>query len=460
MTDPVAPATRDDEAGAFLERHPDIRRIDALIPDICGIPRGKRLDVSAIGKLFTAGLLLPGSTYGLDMMGNNVDGTGMGQADGDPDLPCLAVPGTLAPVPWAGPEQAQVLMTMRGGDGGPWWLDPRWIVRRIADRVVELGYRPRVAFELEFYLLERDLDALGRPVLAAAPATGRRPADTQVYLLEELDAYGDVLDDMVTASRAQGIPSDVATVEYAPGQFEINLHHGDDPVAACDHAMLQKRAIKGVAARHGMAATFMARPLRAFSASGTHVHLSLVDDDGRNVLDDGTDGGSALLRHAVGGLAATMAEAMPIWAPNANSYRRLSPAGWTPLAPTWGYNNRTVSLRVPGGPPQARRIEHRTAGADANPYLVLAAVLAGLHHGIANAVDPGPPARGDASKATQPGLPAIWVDALRAFDRATILPDYFGRDYWELHSKLKWSEFHEFNGHVTALEYERLLTLA
>ena len=442
---------------AFLRDHPDLRWIDVLIPDICGIPRGKRLDASALGKLFTTGIVLPGSTYAMDMLGNNVESTGMGPGDGDPDYPCHAVAETLAPVPWMGPAHAQVMLSMSDDEGRPWWLDPRHIVRRMAGRVAELGYRPRVAFELEFYLVERDREGRLRP--APAPGSTRPPSETQVYLMEDVDAYGPppVLDSMVTASREQGIPSDVITMEYAPAQFEINLHHCDDPVRACDHAFLQKRAIKAVAGARNTVATFMARPFEDTSTSGTHVHLSLLDEDGRNVFDDGSAQGSDILRHAIAGLAATMAEAMPVWAPNANSFRRFSPAGWVPLAPTWGYNNRNVSLRVPGGPAGARRIEHRAAGADANPYLVLAAILAGLHHGIANGLDPGEPATGDA--AAEAALPSLWVDGLRAFDRATVLPGYLGEDWWRVHGQLKWAEFHEFNRHVSQLEYDRLLTL-
>lgn len=455
---PKSGAPPADEAEAFLRARPDVRLVDAIIPDICGIPRGKRLDVSALGKLYTTGMALPGSTYAMDMMGNNVDGSGMGQDDGDPDHLCHAVPGTLAPTPWAGPERAQVLMSMSDDDGSPWWLDPRHIARRMADRVADLGYRPVVAVELEFYLVEAGAGGDGRPALARSPATGRRPSETQVYLMDEMDAYAPVLDEMTATCRAQNIPADVATVEYAPGQFEINLTHTDDPVAACDRAMLLKRAIKGVAGKHGMTATFMARPFREHAASGTHVHLSLLDAEGRNAFDDGSPLGGGPFRHAIGGLAATMAEAMPIWAPNANSFRRVAPAGWVPLAPTWGYNNRTVALRVPGGPPASRRIEHRAAGADANPYLVVAAVLAGVHHGVANRIDPGDPVEGDAAAKVAPSLPSLHVDALRAHAAAGVLPDYFGRAWWDVHGKLKWAEFHEFNGHVTALEYDRLLT--
>lgn len=431
---------------------PDARWIDVLIPDMWGIPRGKRLAASVMEKLLTTGIVLPGSTYAMDMQGNNVDSTGMGFADGDPDYPCHAVRETLAPVPWRGADHAQVMLSMSDAADRPWWLDPRHVVERMATSLGALGYRARVAFELEFYLVERDSDGTLHP--APPPGSSQRPSQTQVYLMDDVEAYGPVLDDMVTTCRRQNIPADVITMEYAPAQFEINLHYGDDPVGACDHAFLMKRAIKAVARSHGMTATFMARPFEGLSTSGTHVHISLLDDDGHNVFDDGSDEGSDIMRHAVAGLAATMAEAMPIWAPGANSYRRLAPGGWVPLAASWGYNNRDVSLRIPGGVASGRRIEHRTAGADANPYLVLAAILAGLNHGLSNRLDPGPPADGGA-----PALPVFWVDALRSFDQADVLPGYFTQDWWRVYSALAWSEFHTFNGHVTTLEYDRFLTL-
>ena len=377
------------EAAEFLARHPQTRWIDAMVPDIGGVPRGKRLHVSALDKLYGEGMALPGSTYAMDILGNNVDATGLGAPDGDPDYPCHPVPGTLAPVPWAGPERAQLLLSMSDGEGRPWWLDPRHIVAAMAARLEDLGLAPAVAFELEFYLVEKAGPENGPPRPASAPGGGQRPADTQVYLMAELDAWAPVLDDIAAACQAQNIPADVATVEYAPAQFEINLRHGGDIPAACDHALLLKRAVKGVAARHGLAATFMARPFPDLSTSGAHVHLSLLDRQGANAFDDGGPRGSRQLRHAIGGLAATMAEAMPIWSPNVNGFRRLAASGWVSRRVSWGYNNRNVALRVPSGPARARRIEHRPAGADANPYLVLAAVLAGVHRGLTAELDPG-----------------------------------------------------------------------
>ena len=179
----------------------------------------------------------------------------------------------------------------------------------------------------------------------------------------------DVLGDIQDACRAQGVPADAATAEYAAGQYEINLRHVDDAMRAADHAIMLKHAIKGVAARHRIAATFMAKPFGTQTGSGMHLHMSLLDRDGRNLFAGTDAAGSDLLRWAIGGMGATLADFTAIFAPNANSFRRLQPGAYAPLAATWGYNNRTVALRVPAGSIAATRVEHRSAGADAHPLI-------------------------------------------------------------------------------------------
>ena len=275
-----------------------------------------------------------------------------------------------------------------------------------------------------------------------------------MFAIDDLEDASPVLDDIAQACAAQSIPATVALAEYAPAQYEINLKHRPDPVAAGDHAVLLKRAVKGVARRHGLEATFMAKPFAELAANGMHIHVSLLDRDGRNAFDDARDGGEERLRHAIGGLRATMAEAMAIFAPNANSYRRYRPGTYAPLAPTWGYDNRTVALRVPAARGGASRIEHRTAGADANPYLAAAAVLAGIHHGLARGLDPGPPTTGNANEKHAASLPSHWLDALRAFDRAGVLAEYLGADYCRVYLACKWREFEMFNARVTPTEYD------
>jgi glutamine synthetase len=347
-------------------------------------------------------------------------------------------------------------MTMTWPDGSPYPYDPRVLLAAVARRFEPLGLRPTVAVDLEFYLLDPERTATGG-VRQAAPQ-GRRPTDTQVYSLEELDAIAPFLDAVRTACALQDVPADVIVSEYSPGQYEINLEHVDDPVRAADHAVLLKRAIKGCAERHGMVATFMAKPFIELPGNGTHIHLSLWDRAGRNVFDEG-EAGSESLRHAIGGLLATMAEGMAIFAPNANSYRRIRPGAWVPMAPTWGYNNRTVALRVPAGRGPATRLEHRVAGADANPYLVVAAVLAGALHGLGNRIDPGPALSGNVYHQVPASLPASWADALRAHDAARVLAAAFGADYWRLYGLCKKSEMAEFDARVTPLEYDWYMKL-
>jgi glutamine synthetase len=392
----------------------------------------------------------------MDILGANVQGTGMGPEDGDPDYPLVPVPDTLRPIPWAKRPRAQVLMTMTGPDGSPYPFDPRVVLGRVAARFAELGLAPTVAIELEFYLIDPERDANGA-IQIAAPG-GRRPTETQVYSLDDLDAIGPFLDEVQAACAIQGIPADVATAEYAPGQYEINLHHVDDPVIACDHAVLLKRVIRGVAGRHGFIATFMAKPFSALPGNGTHVHLSLWDRAGHNVFQDDGVGANAALRHAIGGLRATMAESMAFFAPNANSFRRIRPGAWVPLAPTWGYNNRTVAVRVPATRGASTRLEHRVAGADANPYLVTAAVLAGVHHGLVNRVDPGSAIEGNAYDQVPATMPATWTDALRAHDEAAILPLYIEAEYLRVYGLCKKDERGRFESRVTPTEYDWYMT--
>jgi len=245
------------------------------------------------------------------------------------------------------------------------------------------------------------------------------------------------------------LPAKSAVSEYAPGQLEVNLGHVDAPLSAADHGFLLKRAVKAAARAEGLLATFMAKPLAGQSSSGLHVHVSLLDRDGANrfARDE------RALGHAIAGLQATMAEAMLLFAPNANSFRRLRPLSYAPTAPTWGHNNRTVALRVPAGAPSARRIEHRVAGADANPYLVLAAVLAGIHHGLTHELEPSAPIEGNAYAQVGPSLPLSWDRALEAFAGASVLNGYLGDAFCRLYRVCRAAERDRFADVVTPTEY-------
>ncbi|MDD3445931.1 MAG: helix-turn-helix domain-containing protein [Zavarzinia sp.] len=437
----------------FLDLHPEIRHVDLFVPDTNGVCRGKRVSRAEAVEVIDHGLKLVGSIFGLDIHGENVEETGLGMDTGDRDQIAVPVDGAIMPMPWVGPSAAQMLLTLLDEDGSPFFADPRQVLCGVQARFAELGLTPVVACELEFYLIDRERDADGAPQTVRSPFTGRRDMSTQVLSLEEMDAHRAVLGEIVDAMVAQGVPVTGALSEYAPGQFEINLHHVADAAMACDHAVLFKRAVRAVARRHCIDATFMAKPFGGISGSGLHVHVSLVDDKGNNVLAPGCEAADARLRHAVGGLMRAMPESMAVFAPNANSFRRFQHGSYAPTSPCWGFENRTVSLRVPGGEGKARRIEHRVCGADANPYLAVAAILGAMHAGLVHEIDPGPPLEGNAYDNVAPSLPRHWVTALDAYDDGMILPRYFGERYHQHYGRLRRAEFERYEAVVNPLDH-------
>lgn len=443
------------EVRAFLAEFPDTQAVDVIFADLAGVVRGKRYPVADLSRIFGDGLAFPASSFLLDTAGANTDAGGRGFSDGDPDCFAVPIPDTLDRVPWSAQPLAQVLLTCRQRDGQPLFFEPRNVLARVAQKLKsKLGLTACVAFELEFYLIDRARGAAGAPQPPFSPATGERDRATQVYGMDQVDAFGTVLTDIVESCRAQGVPTGAISAEYAPGQFEINLRHVEDPLAAADDCVLFKRAVKGVARKYDMQATFMAKPYPEEAGNGMHLHISLFDAQGRNVLDDGSGGISDSFRHALGGLLATLPEAMAFLAPNINSYRRYQPDIFVPIRRSWAEENRSVALRVPLGSGTAKRVEHRMPGADANPYLTLAALLAGMHHGIANKLDPGPPASGNAATAFDPGLPMRPRRALQRLRRGKLLRDYLGKDYVDLYVQAKEAEYESFEAAITPQEYQ------
>jgi glutamine synthetase len=447
-----------EQARAWLSRHPQVRTVDLLLPDLMGIPRGKRVTVAELEGVHRNGLLLPASMFALDVLGGTVQATGLGFDEGDADRACLPVPGSLAIVPWLGGEVAQMQVAMYDHDRAPFYGDPRHALERVLSRFQDDGLRPVMAVELEFYLVDRERTEHGCAQPPRQPLTGRREHKTQINSMAELDEYSSVLAAIDAAARAQELPTGTVLAEYGPGQFEVNLHHVDDALLACDHAIRLKRLVKGVALRHGFEATFMPKPYRDHAGSGAHLHVSLLDSDARNVFAADDPAGSPALRHAIGGLAATINDTMAICAPTANSYRRFQSEAYVPLNPSWSVNNRGVAFRVPHGPPASRRVEHRVAGADANPYLLAAMVLAGMHLGLTNKLDPGPVLTGNAYRDTTPTLPLSWPEALTAFERSSFAREYLGERFTRLYARTRRGEMQDFASYVSPLEYSWYLT--
>ncbi|MGH8264588.1 MAG: glutamine synthetase family protein, partial [Steroidobacteraceae bacterium] len=314
--------------------------------------------------------------------------------------------------------------------------------------------KPVIAIELEFYLVDRERSA-GMPQPPVSPRTGRREFRTQINSMEDLDDYSAVLADIAAHCAIQEIPTGTALAEYGPGQFEVNLHHVGDAQRACDHAIRLKRLVKGVAHRHGMEATFIAKPYRDMAGSGTHIHVSLLDAKGRNVFANDDLLGSAMMRHACAGMLSTMADGMAIFAPNANSYRRLRPEAYVPMTPNWGLNNRGVAVRVPVSDAANRRLEHRVAGADANPYLLAAWVLAGIHFGMERKLEAPAALVGNAYRDNDGELlPTHWATAFDRFERSAIAREYLGERFVQLYATTRRGELEDFSSHITPLEIE------
>lgn len=448
VTDPSVQLT------AFRQQYPQTRFIDVLLADLCGIPRGKRVTVDELPQMHQGSFLLPGSMFALDVLGGTIQETGLGFDEGDADRSCLPIDGTLVPVPWRdGEGVAQVQVSMVDHDGSPFYGDPRHVLANVLKRFSALELTPVIAIELEFYLLDPERTVDGRAQPPRLPQTGRREYQTQINSMVDLNEYSAVLAEISSACEAQQIPSGTALAEYGPGQFEVNLQHSPDALAACDQAIRFKRLVRGVAARHGMEATFMPKPYMDMAGSGAHIHVSMLDQQGRNIFAAEDATGSEQLKHAIGGLAETMADAMLIFAPTANSYRRYRSESYVPLNPSWAVNNRGVALRIPASTPENRRIEHRVAGADANPYLLASAVLAGIHHGLQRRLNPGAPVTGNAYRDAVTTLPITWPEAALKFEASSTLREYFGEKFHRLFVTTRRGELQAFEAHISPLEY-------
>ncbi|MDC0948282.1 glutamine synthetase family protein [Gammaproteobacteria bacterium] len=445
------------EVAEFLARHPEINEIDCLLPDNNALMRGKRLERASLAKAFDHGIALPASVFALDVHGDTVEATGLGFDSGDADYLCFPIPGTLAPHGLRA-GRGQLLMEMMGRGDRPYALSPRAALGGINERLAGRGLRAVVAVELEFYLIDRERapdGGLQTPKLAS----GRHDYSSQVYSTSDLDDYADFLRDVQTAAQAQGVPVGAAVAEAAPGQFEVNLIHRDDPLRACDDALLLKSIVRQAADRHGHIATFMAKPWSSMTGNGLHLHVSVIDESGQNIFAEGEPEDNVRLGHCVAGLLDTLVESQFLFAPHVNSYRRMQPEMYVPLAPTWGVNNRSVAVRIPFSESAARRVEHRVAGADANPYLVCAAVLAGMLDGLENESDPGAPIVGNAYQQVEPCLLPDMRSALARFEHSSFIQRYFPQPLIDNLVVLGYHEIDLFERQVSSLDLDWFLRL-
>jgi glutamine synthetase len=431
---------------AFRTAHPDVRTIEVFCLDLNGIAHGKRVPLSAIQRIAEGGTMaFQTSLAGLDVFCHDVPESAIAMEVGDPDGVFVPLAHTLKVAPWSDRPLGllQGMVAPRGSDR-PLPYDPRGVLLRVLDRARRHGFTPIMALELEFYLIDPAETAPPRD-----PRTGQRLSGEQILDLDVMQAFDPVIDAVTDAAAALGIETGATLCEFGPGQFEINLGHAE-AARACDEMVALRRTIRAVARRKGLDATFMAKPFDGASGSGLHVHLSL-ERDGANAFDEPGEPIGPTLAGAVGGLVETMGEAFLLFAPHLNSYRRHLPGSYAPVGGNWGIDNRGAAVRIPETRGPGARLEHRVAGADANPYLGAAAVIAGAVHGIGKGLAPPPPSTSEAD-GTAPGFPADWTQARERFASSAFVADWMDPEFRRILDAVKRQEQATFRARVTDVE--------
>ena len=447
------------EAQAFLAAHPEIEAFDIVLHDSNGIGRGKIIRRHELESIYKGGRHMPISILGLDICGEDVHETGLIWDQGDGDLRAWPIPGTLVPLHGTNPARGEVLMSLYTLEGAPMTSDPRHALQAQVDALAQDGLFPAGAFELEFFLLANERDADGRVRPAAAVLDGRKSDKTEVYSVDHLHGMEPLFSEIYAGAAKAGIRAETVISEYAPGQYELTLDYRKNVMQAADDLVRLKRIVRLTARRFGVTACFMAKPIEKYAGSGMHFHVSLQDAKGRNVFAEAEEGKwNAEVLHALGGMRATMAESMLVFAPHANSWRRFANQSYAPVSTNWVVTDRSDALRVPAGALAERRIEHRPAGVDANPYLVAATVLAALRHGLNHKIDPGPETTGNGYEdAAGTNMPRDWRSAIEAAKASAFLKDALGEDMHRTFCAVKAAEYARVARTIADVDYDLYL---
>ncbi|APZ41787.1 glutamine synthetase family protein [Acidihalobacter ferrooxydans] len=430
-----------------------ITEVECLVPDMTGNARGKIIPADKFCK--EQGMRLPEMLFIQTVTGDWPDDESMV----DPreiDMVLHPDSRTLRKVPWAADPTAQIIHDCYLRDGAPVDIAPRSVLRGVLDEYARRGWRPVVAPELEFYLVQRNTDP-DYPLEPPIGRSGRPERARQSYGIDAVNEFDPLFEDIYDYCEAQQLDIDTLIHESGAAQMEINFLHGD-AMELADQVFLFKRTVREAAMRHNMYATFMAKPFEDEPGSAMHIHQSIVDTGtGENLFANADGGLSELFLHYIGGLQAYLPATMSLFAPNVNSYRRIAGGESAPINADWGTDNRTVGLRVPFASAPGRRVENRVVGADANPYLALAATLACGLLGIIEDIDPRPEQRGSAYD--QPfGLPRSLEDALQNLEQAPAeLHDLLGRRFVRAYAAIKRKEYETFFRVISSWEREFLL---
>ena len=435
----------------FLKDH-GISEVEAIIPDLAGVARGKL--VPAQKYVEEEGMRLPESIFLQTVTGDYPrDDTAINPSE--IDIVLKADPATMRVVPWAAEPTAQVIHDCYYNDGRPVPLAPRYVLRRVLDLYASQGWEPAIAPELEFFLVEPNIDS-DYPLKPPVGRSGRPENGRQSYSIAAVNEFDPLFDDVYAFCEAQEIEIDTLIHEAGAAQMEINLLHGP-ALGLADQAFLFKRTAREAALRHKMYATFMAKPMAKEPGSAMHLHQSVVDMRTRQTIFRAPDGSpTGLFFSHIAGLQRYLPAAMSLFAPNVNSYRRVTPHNSAPINVHWGYDNRTAGLRVPVSVPAARRVENRVGGADANPYLAMAASLACGYLGMVEGLKPTEPISGSAYDLPFQ-LPRTLAEALRLLRECRPLVELFGERFVMAYAAVKECEHEAFLQVISAWEREHLL---
>jgi glutamine synthetase len=430
--------------------------IECLIPDINGVLRGKVLPAAKLLQSERDGSLkLPSSVFSVTVTGDYADADEDDEAYQDPDMALRPVAETLCVAPGFKTPTAYVFADAHHTDGTPWACSPRHVLKSVLELYHERGWRPVVAPELEFYLTALNPDP-DLPLTAPAGRSGRAETSPQPYGLEAITEFEDLIEKIYEYSEAAGLNVDTMIHESGTAQLEINFMHGD-PVRLSDQVLVFKRIVRQVALQHGVYATFMAKPMQVQPGSAMHLHISVVNDaDGVNLFaeDEGAD--SEMFRRYIGGLQKYLPQVAPLFAPNVNSFRRMRPNHSAPINVQWGLDNRSCGLRVPISDRHNRRIENRLPGADANPYLAIAAALICGYLGVEEKLEPSQSVTGNAYNHART-LPRTLEDALERFSACRPVRNLLGEPFVRTFTRIKEAELEAFQGVISSWERDHLL---
>jgi glutamine synthetase len=443
-----------DEAQAWFSRQ-NIEEIECVVPDLAGVARGKIMPVRKF--LNMPAMNLPLAVFYQTITGDFPDFEGVVNAvQSDTDIFLTPDFATLAVVPWAQDPTAQVIHDAYHPDGRPVEESPRQVLRRVLALYREKGWEPVVAPEVEFYLVEKNVDP-DYPLKPPVGRSGRPETGRQGYSIAAVNEFDALFEDMYEYSERQGLEIDTLIHESGVAQMEINLRHGD-ALELADQVFMFKRTIREAAMEHDIYATFMAKPMAAEPGSAMHIHQSVVASESReNLFSDPKTGEATPLFYAfIAGQQRYLPSLMAILAPYVNSYRRIAKGSGAPINTQWGYDNRTCGLRVPPSDPENRRLENRIPSSDANPYLAIAATLAAGYVGMTQSLTPTAPVDVDAN-ARGIELPRSLIESLALFQAAKPIVEILGPTFVAAYTQVKEAEYETFMQTISPWEREFLL---